>query len=155
MNKLIAICLLVTVSIPALALVNGNDVLYVGGTPAGLKAGQVGQLDLSSSTDLVYTAGATRIGIPYASITSFSYSQENEHRLGVLPAIAAGLVAARMKRHLFYVSYKDANGGAQTLTLELSREAVGPTKMAIEMRIPEGACKSDCRKPQKTAAKVL
>jgi hypothetical protein len=86
------------VAAPAFA-VSGSEVAYVGGTSAGVPNGTIGTLDMVAVDALAFrlSGGATagKIDIPYAKITNFQYSTGVAHHIGVLPAIAVGLVKKR------------------------------------------------------------
>jgi len=81
--------------------------MYAGGTVAGVNQGVIGRLDTSSRTALIFEYSGTRVSIPYATIDSFEYSQEVRHHVGILPAIAIGLIKKRERRHFFRISYHD------------------------------------------------
>lgn len=89
MQKLVAFCLLLTFSFPALAVEDGQ-VIYLGGSAPGVSAGVVGRLDTTSDKALVFEYSGNKLAIPYDSIQSFEYSKEVTRHLGVLPAIGSG-----------------------------------------------------------------
>src|SRR5581483_1202803 len=98
MKKLIAFLLMFACTIPAFAdfsWVEGSEVRYVGGTAAGIAPDAMGKLDITSSTDLIFTAEGAKITIPYAAITEFRYQEEVAHHYGVIGATLIGLLKAR------------------------------------------------------------
>jgi hypothetical protein len=99
-KRIVALVLLFTMSLPALAL-TGGQVMYAGGTVPGLGMNAIGRLDLASDTWLTFESAGSRLTIPYSAIESFEYSKEVTRHLGVLPAIAIGLVRQRQHRHFF------------------------------------------------------
>jgi hypothetical protein len=121
MKRAIAGLLLMVMGIPALAT-DGPEVQYVTGTALGVKEGAVGTLDSSSATALKFQAGAAGFSIPYDGVSVYKYREENRFRLGVLPAIAVGIVKARSKRHLVTIIWKDSQGVAEVATLEASKD---------------------------------
>lgn len=70
---------------------------YVGGTEQGVPAGVVGHRDSTSATSPFFEQSGNKVEIPYAFIESYEYSKDVTRHLGVLPAIAVGLV--KMRRH--------------------------------------------------------
>src|SRR5258706_12861517 len=102
MKKLVALCLMVIVSLPAVP-VEDSQVMYVGGTSPGGNAGVDGRLDTASETALIFEYSGSKLVIPYDTIQSFQYSKEVKLHLGVLPAIAGGLLAKRRHRHFFLI----------------------------------------------------
>ena len=126
--------------------VESGQVEYVGGTVPGLKDGALGRLDMVSETALRFEAAGTVLDIPYASIESFDYTQEVSHHLGVLPAIAVGLMKSRKHKHFFRISF-DKDAAKQVVIFEVPK-SLPPTLLAVlKTRAPE-LCKrepSHCR----------
>jgi len=145
MNKLFWRFLLLAVSLPA-AAVEGGQVMYAGGTVPGVNPGVIGRLDTSSQTDLRFEYMGTRLLIPYAAINSFEYSQEVKHHLGVLPAIAIGLIKQRQHRHFFRISYHDEKNGPQVAIFEVSKHKPRSLKAVLDARSPR-PCKPYARCP--------
>jgi len=121
-----------------LAVENGH-VTYVGGTVASLKDGDRGKLDTNSLTDLVFESSTGRLVIAFAKIDSYEHSQV-AHHLGVLPAVAVGLVKKRQRKHFLRIAYHDENNTPQVAIFEVPKK-VPLTLMAIlQQRAPQG-CK--------------
>ena len=104
MKGFFAFCFLF-LSMSAAALEDG-DAKYVGGTVPEMTIGDLGQLDTTSETSLTFLNAGKKLAISYASIESYEYSKEVTRHLGVLPAIAVGLVKVRRHRHFFRISYR-------------------------------------------------
>src|SRR5258706_15645171 len=121
MKSLVAVCLMVIVSLPAVA-VEDSQVMYVGGTSPGVNAGVVGRLDTASEAALIFEYSGSKLVIPYDVIRSFEYSKEVKRHLGVLPAIAVGLLTKRRHRHFFRISYRDPNNVAQAAVFEVPKQ---------------------------------
>ncbi|MGB8759963.1 MAG: hypothetical protein WCD01_03660, partial [Candidatus Sulfotelmatobacter sp.] len=85
------LCLLLALAAPVFAVDDGQ-VMYAGGTVPGLPAGAVGRLDTTSEESLTFEYSGTQVLIPYSQIESFEYSTEVTRHLGVMPAIAVGLI---------------------------------------------------------------
>jgi hypothetical protein len=148
MKKLAAIGLVLLLAWPPLAVDDG-DVSYAGGTVENLKEGSLGKFDTTSSqTELVFVASSVRLVIPYANIDSYEHSQEVAHHLGVLPAIAVGLVKKRQRRHFLRVAYHDENKTPQVAIFEVPKKIPLPLLAILQQRAPQG-CKpqqySKCR----------
>ncbi len=136
MKKLAAFCLILCACLPAVA-VEGDQVMYVGGTTAQVKAGVVGTLNTSSEIALVFNYSWSKLEIPYASIESFQYTQEVTRHLGVLPAIAIGMVAKRRHRHFFRISYRDPNSVAQAAVFEVPKTIPRTLQAILQARAPQ------------------
>ncbi len=124
--------------IPAMAL-DGPEAQYVNGTASGVKEGSTGTLDTTIATALEFHAGAAGFSIPYEGVKSDRYQEEKRFRLGMLPAIAVGLVKARAERHLVTISWKDAAGVAEVVTLEASKDDALGLVALLRARAPR-AC---------------
>jgi hypothetical protein len=135
MKKIVTFCLLLIMSLPAVA-VEGGRVMYVGGTAPGVNAGIVGRLDTKSETALIFEYSGNRLAIPYDAIQSFNYSKEVTRHLGVLPAIAVRLFRVRQRRHYFRISYHDANNVPQTVVLEVPKHMPRTLQAVLETRAP-------------------
>jgi hypothetical protein len=69
-TRVLAVCFVLMCCLPVLA-VQGNQVMYTGGTVPGLNTGTVGRLDMASETALLFEYSGSRLAIPYAAIDSF------------------------------------------------------------------------------------
>jgi len=139
MKRLAAFCLMLVVSLPAAAVEDGQ-VMYVGGTVPGLKQGIVGRLDTSSFVSLTFEYSGSKLEIPFAKIDSFEYSQEVARHLGVLPAIAVGLIRKRQRRHFFHISYHDESNASQVAVFEVPKQ-MPSTLLAILQNRASQRCK--------------
>jgi hypothetical protein len=136
MKKTIAFCLLLIASLPALAVEDGQ-VMYVGGSAPGLTSGTIGRLDTTGETALIFEYSGTKLAIPYADIQSYQYSTEVTRHLGVMPAIAVGLVRIRKHRHYFTISYLDASHVAQAAVFEVPKEMPKPLQAVLQTKAPQ------------------
>jgi len=139
------LCLLATMSLPAIAVENGQ-VMYSGGTSSGINVGTIGRIDMSSQTALVFECQGNKLSIPYVAIDSFEYSREVKRHLGVLPAIAVGLVKQRQRRHFFRISYRDDPNSPQVAIFEVSKHMPQALRAILQTRAPQG-CKAQGRCP--------
>lgn len=132
-----ALCLLLIFSLPALAVDDGN-VVYVGGTVASLKDGAIGKLDLKSQTELTFESSTGKLAIPFAKIDFYEHSQEVAHHLGVLPAIAVGLLKKRERKHFMRIAYRDENGVPQVAIFEVPKKMPRTLLAVLQQRAPQG-----------------
>jgi hypothetical protein len=139
MNKLMTFCLLLALALPALAVDDGH-VMYAGGTIPELPAGVVGRLDTTSKESLTFDYSATKVLIPYSEIESFEYSTEVTRHLGVMPAIAVGLLKIRQRRHYFRISYRSADNVSQVVVFEVPKHMPRTLQAVLVARAPQ-ACK--------------
>jgi hypothetical protein len=121
--------------------VEGNEVAYFGGTVTSVQSGAVGQLEMSSGSDLTFRFPGGSLVIPYASIKSYEYSTEVAHHLGVAPAIAVGLIKKRQRRHYVRISYKHSSEVAQAVVFEVPKQMPRTLMAILQARAPHG-CKT-------------
>ena len=124
MRRVLSVCLLLTILLPLPAqAVEGDRVMYVGGTVGALNKGVVGKLDAASQTTLNFESSGGTLAIPFGAIVSYEYSQEMARHLGVLPAMAVGLIKRRQRRHFFRITYHDESKTQQVAIFEVSKES--------------------------------
>lgn len=123
-----------------LAFASGDDVLYAGGTVPQLKIGDSGRLDFSLSTRLQFVSSRGTLEVPYCGIESFEHTKEVAVHLGVAPAIAVGLVAARKRNHFVRITYLDCNQVAQVVVFQVPQNMPAFLIPALEARAPQAYC---------------
>jgi hypothetical protein len=134
-KRIIAFVLLLAVSLSATALTDGQ-VIYEGGTVPGLGTKTIGRLDMASDTALTFEAGANRLTIPYSSIESFDYSKDVTRHLGVLPAIAIGLIKQRQRQHFFRIAYRDETHVSQVAIFEVPKQMPRTLQAVLSAKVP-------------------
>jgi hypothetical protein len=117
------------------------DIEFVSGTVKGLTEGATGSLDMTTAETLEFRSGSGQFSVPYAEITNVKCHEENRFRLGVLPAIAVGLIKARSKRHFVMIEWKHADAPPEVVTLDLPKERARGLVAVLRARAPQ-ACKS-------------
>lgn len=139
MKTILAICLFLAAALPAPAVEDGQ-VLYVGGTIAALKEGALGRLDTTAQTALAFASSGSLLSIPYDKIDSYEYSQQVARHLGVLPAVAVGLVRRRQRKHFLRISFHDDANASQVVIFELPKQMPRSLLAILQLRAPQG-CK--------------
>ncbi len=139
MKRLLAICLLLAMTVPVGAVEDGQ-VMYTGGTVPALQAGVLGRLDTTSETALSFEYAGSKLAIPYAKIDSYKYYEQVARHLGVLPAIAVGMVKRRQQRHFFQIGYRDESNLSQVAVFEVSKQMPQTLLAVLLARAPQG-CK--------------
>jgi hypothetical protein len=139
MKRILALCMLLVVALPTLG-VEGEQVMYVGGTIKTLKEGDLGRLDTTSQTTLTFEYSGGKAAIPFDKIDSFEYTQQVARHLGVLPAIAVGLVKRRQRKHFFRISYHEETNEPQVALFEVSKQMPQSLLAILQARAPQ-ACK--------------
>lgn len=111
-----------------------TEVRYLGGTLDNSKVGTQGQLDMSAPGSITYATGKSRFTIPYDQIVSYEYSEEVSHHLGVLPAIAVGLLKHRQHRHVFTIVYINGQQTKQIAVFEVPKQAAESVKSVLDAK---------------------
>jgi hypothetical protein len=139
MKKMLAIVLGVMIlfsGLPAWAS-DGMEASYVSGTVPTTKLGATGMLDSTKPDVMEFHSSSGDFSIPYTRITAARYHEENRFRLGVLPAIAVGLLKARSKRHIVTITWKDEKELPQVARFEMSKQASMSIVTVIRVRAPQ------------------
>ena len=136
MRAMLVVLLTLSLTVPALAAaIEGSDVMYIGGSVAGVKEGTVGRLDVTANNALLFNHGDSRVEIPYASIQRFQYTQKLARRLGVAATVAVVLVKHRQRRHVVELYFQDGTGVNQVAMFELSKERAAPVVAVLNARV--------------------
>jgi hypothetical protein len=139
-NAILVALLSTVICAPAVAQ-QTQDVFYVRGTVQTVKEGTAGSIDKAPPAALEFESGTEKFAIPYAAITSFRYHEESKFHLGVLPAIAVGMVTYWAKRSFVTISWSGENSVPQVVTLEASKSAVQGLVELMRARATK-ACKA-------------
>jgi hypothetical protein len=138
-NRIAVLGMFLALCIPAAAIGDG-EVMYVSGTAPSLPANTIGRLDLTQPESLVFEHSGVKFTIPYAAVESFEYSRQVTRHLGVLPAIAIGLIKQRRHRHFFRISYRDENKVPQVVIFEVPKQMPATFQAVLATRAPQ-SCK--------------
>ncbi|HEY0796089.1 MAG TPA: hypothetical protein VGD64_09950 [Acidisarcina sp.] len=138
------VALLLGLAFPLKSLaVESGEVAYTGGSLTTVPLEVTGKFDTSLPTAIIFqfraNGHATEIKIPYGNITGFNYHTEVAHHLGVLPAIAVGLVKRRERKHLISISFSDDANVAQTAIFEVAKHDPPSLVAILRARAPQ-AC---------------
>lgn len=138
MKKVLALLLVIALATPASAgFVEGEQVMYVGGTIPNLKGGCIGRLDATSAKELVFECAGERFDIPYAGIQRYEYSRKLARRIGAIPTVVVFLaLKRRQRRHFVEIAFKDDEGTAQSMVLEVSKNMPQTVLAVLRARAP-------------------
>ena len=130
----------VVLVLPACA-VEAGQVAYTGGSLSVVQ-GTVGSFDTTSPTALVFRFGGSSVGsnevdIEYKNIRGFRYTTEVARHLGVLPAIAVGLLKSRERRHFLTIRFTDSAGVAQAAVFEVAKNDPPALLAILHARAPQ------------------
>jgi hypothetical protein len=142
MRKLVSMLLVLSLSVSAFAIVEGSDVMYIGGTVSALNAGAIGHFDTTSESALSFDSSGKKLVIPYGKIQSFQYSRQVARHYGAVLTIAVVLVKFRQRRHFVEIKYLDESNTAQVAVFEIPKEMPRTLMAVLSTRAPRG-CKPD------------
>ena len=113
---------------------DGMDMTYVSGTVEGMQRGVKGDVETEDAANLVINANGRRVAIPYGKLRSFHCRQEVRYHLGVLPAIAVGLLKARSRVYTVILEWDVDGQEPEVATLELSHRDQESLKDVLRAR---------------------
>ena len=141
MKRLISILLLLAFTLPAFAIVDDGEAMYLGGTAVGVKEGATGKFDTTQADTLNFVYKDGKLQIPYAKVTSFQYERKRARHLGIAPTIAVAMVKHLQRRHFFTIDYKDEKGVPQTAVFEVSKDMPQTLEAVLRVRSPRNAAR--------------
>jgi hypothetical protein len=142
MKKIVGMLLVIAMSVSAFAIVEGSDVMYIGGTVSALNAGVIGHLDTTSQASLTFDSSGRKLVIPYDRIQSFQYSRQVARHYGALLTVAVVMVKFRQRRHFVEIRYLDEGNTPQVAVFEISKEMPRTLMAVLSTRAPRG-CKPE------------
>jgi hypothetical protein len=119
---------------PIWAAVRGNEVMYVGGTVAGLPEATEGEADLKDPERFTFSSDKGAFEIPYASVKTLEYGQKAGRRLGVALVITVWALFSKKRKHFLTIGYDDAEGKPQGVVLEIAKGRAKTFITVIEAR---------------------
>lgn len=123
MRKPVALLVMVALAAPSVlpGAVRGKEVMYVGGTIAGLPEATEGRLDSSDEKVLRFMSPKGNFEIPYDRVTSLEYGQKAGRRLGVALTITVWALFSKKRKHFLTIGFKDQEDKAHGVVLELPK----------------------------------
>lgn len=116
------------------AAVRGKEVMYVGGTIAGLPEATEGTLDTSDAKVLLFTSPKGKFEIPYDGVSSLEYGQKAGRRLGVALTITVWALFSKKRKHFLTIGFKDRDDKPNGVVLELPKGTPKSIITIIEAR---------------------
>ena len=135
MKKLVAAVLILAFALPSFAIVEGDQVQYVGGTVAGMKNDTMGTFDTTQPDALVFNHDGGKLAIPYDKITNYRYEEKLARHYGVILTLLIVPFKYRQRRHFIYLWYTDDKGVAQSATFEVPKDRPTTLVPILEARV--------------------
>jgi hypothetical protein len=130
--------LMIVVSIP-MAAIDGENVVYEGGTAAGLISQTAGRLETAGPGSMAFVYVSGKLLIDFEGIQSYEYSEEVAHHLGVLPMIAVGLVRARKRNHFIRITYRNAEDTQEVAVFRIPKHMSDTLLPVLQVRAPQAS----------------
>ena len=136
MRKPVALLVMVALAAPSVlpGAVRGKEVMYVGGTIAGLPEATEGRLDSSDEKVLRFTSPKGNFEIPYDRVTSLEYGQKAGRRLGVALTITVWALFSKKRKHFLTIGFNDKDDKPHGAVLELPKGMPRSVIAIIEAR---------------------
>ena len=119
---------------PLAYAVSGKEVMYVGGTIAGLPEGTIGGIDTSNEKVMVFKSLKGEFEIPYENITSLEYGQKAGRRVGVAITLTLLALFSKKRKHFLTIGFTDANDKPQGVVLEVPKGTAKSFLTILEVR---------------------
>lgn len=119
---------------PVLAAVRGEEVMYVGGTMAGVPEATEGMMDLKDPAKLSFSSGKGGFEIGYKSIKTLEYGQKAGRRLGVALVITVWALFSKKRKHFLTIGFDDSAGQPQGVVVEIAKGRAKTFITIIEAR---------------------
>jgi hypothetical protein len=132
----VAIGIVCGVCSPVFAL-DGKKAMHVGGTLTGVVPEKAeGRIAITDEEQFVFTADKDQatIEIPYGKVESLEYGQKASHRIKTAIFLTPWSLFSKKRRHYLSVIYKDKDDKDQAIVLELGKDILRPTVLAMEAR---------------------
>ena len=139
MKRTVSVLLVLVLALaePALALVEGRQVMYVGGTVAGVKEGAIGAFDTTNVESLVFEVAGSKLQIPYSAVQRFWVSEELARRMGVVSTLVVVMLKHRRRRHFVEIHFADSAGQNQAAIFEVSKDMSKTIHAVLRARVPQ------------------
>jgi hypothetical protein len=116
------------------ASANGDRVLYVGGTVAGVPTKSDARLELSADDFLTLSVRQRVIQIPYKDVNNLEYGMRVSRRYMEAVIISPMFLLAKRRSHFLTIGYADSNGKQQALVLRVGKDEIRPLLVSLEAR---------------------
>lgn len=136
MRKTTATILIALFAVQAVAAVDGNKAMYVGGTRTDIKEAAEGTFDVSSEAEIAFTPDKTKVRhtIPYTEVTELEYGQKAGRRVAVGLLVSPLALFSKKRKHYLTINFTRADGKDQAVVFELGKDIVRTTLTILEAR---------------------
>jgi len=112
----------------------GSQVLYVGGTVAGLPMKSGARIEFLEDDALRVTAKDKSIRIPFADINTIEYGMRVNRRYVEAVLISPVFLVAKRRTHFLTLGYADEHGQQQAMVLQVGKGEIRTLLVSLEAR---------------------
>lgn len=132
MKATLGVLLLILTALPSWA-VDSDKAAYIGGT-LSLPTKTDGQFQTSGTDAARFVYSGGEVSLPYKKINSIEYGQKAGRRIGVAIMVSPVALLSKKRKHYLTLGYTDDKGANQGMVVELGKDIVRPTLVALEAR---------------------
>lgn len=107
---------------------------YVGGTLAGLEAGEGGRLSVTDPVSLLFECRRSAVRVPYERINLIEYGQKVDRRLMEAILVSPLLILSKKRAHFLAVGFEAEDGRQQALLFRVDKKAIRAILVSLEAR---------------------
>jgi len=132
------ICLLMAFGLlselPAVAGLDKDAAMYIGGTVSAIPEQTTGRLDFTSEDKMTFRWSGGSWDLPYKQITSLEYGQKAGRRVGVAIVVTVWALFSKKRRHFLTIGFTNPEGKKQAALIEIGKAKVKTSLATLEAR---------------------
>lgn len=113
---------------------NGNRVLYVGGTVAGVPSHSSAEIDVRNTTSLSLHLRDKALTVAWSDVNNIEYGLHVDRRYLEAILISPLFLIAKRRTHFLTIGYTDGDGHRQAVVLEVSKGDIRQLLVSLEAR---------------------
>ena len=113
---------------------NGNRVLYVGGTVAGVPSHSGAQIDVRDESALSLQLRDKPLSVPWTDVNNIEYGLHVDRRYLEAVLISPLFLIAKKKSHFITIGFTDGDGHQQAVVLEVGKSDIRQLLVSLEAR---------------------
>lgn len=131
--RLRAAIALLAASMLALPAHAQTAVEYIGGTPAGLRVGLDGHIELTDERYFAFYAEKTQFRIPYERVNLIEYGLQVDRRLALALVISPVFLLSKARKHFLTIGYAGERG-QEAIVFRVDKSGIRVALASLEAR---------------------
>jgi hypothetical protein len=120
--------------LPAVAGLDKDAAMYIGGTVSAIPEQTTGRLDFTSEDKMTFRWSGGSWDLPYKQITSLEYGQKAGRRVGVAIVVTVWALFSKKRRHFLTIGFTNPEGKKQAALIEIGKAKVKTSLATLEAR---------------------